>query len=202
MLQANLAAFRDMAAGQGRRGWQDDIRRDTARLQAITERLRILNNYSDNQTHIPWLNRVTQAGVVAVAVLFQIAAVLAVWSLSGGRKTSKPFRSEPIHRSERDSVSRNLSRNISAVVGQAKASEQEFYGALWGHIEAHARSNSARLAKGNGKITQAALAHDLGVKAPDFSAIKLLGQGEQVPRNPSRDSVETLAARFGISMPK
>ena len=59
-----------------------------------------------------------------------------------------------------------------------------------------------RVAKGNGKITQTALASDLGVKAPDFSAIKLLALGQEVPRNPSRESVERLAKRFGIEMPK
>ena len=77
VLKANLTAFRDMAATQGRRGWRDDIRRDTARLQAITEKLQTLTNQSGKSGRRPWLNQATQGGVVAVAVLFQIAAVLA-----------------------------------------------------------------------------------------------------------------------------
>ena len=95
VLKANLAAFRDMAANQGRRGWRDDIRRDTARLQAITEKLRTLTIQSGKLGRRPWLNQATQGGVVAVAVLFQVAAVLAVWSLSvgsfGSEKTCSSF---------------------------------------------------------------------------------------------------------------
>ena len=64
VLRSNLVAYRDMAASQGRRGWQVDIRRDTARLQAITERLRSLTAQSPNTARRPWLNRATQGGVV------------------------------------------------------------------------------------------------------------------------------------------
>jgi len=201
VLRANLAAFRDMAAGQGRRGWQDDIRRDTARLQEITDRRRSLMGKPTSRR--PWLNRITQAGVVGVAVLFQIAAVLAVWSISGGsRKTIKPFRPEPAPFREREIISEIISEKPETFRLSSKPEDSGFYWELWRRVEGHARNNSARLARGNGKISQASLAADLGIKAPDLSAIKLLSRGEQVPRNPSRDSVERLAEMFEMEMPK
>lgn len=203
ILTANLVAFRDMAAGQGRRGWQDDIRRDTARIQAIADRLRTLAAQSSNSARRPWMIRITHGGVIAVAVLFQFATVLAVWSLSGGsRKTVRPFRLEPALKSEPEIVSETISRKPETLRGQVNSTEQGFYRQLWSHIEAHARSNSARLARGNGKISQASLARDIGVSAPDLSGIKLLAQGQEVPRNPSRESVERLAERFSVELPK
>ena len=203
VLTSNLDAFRDMAAGQGRRGWQDDIRRDTARLQAIAERLRSLATHSGEAARRPWLNQATQGGVVAVAVLFQLAVVLAVWSLSGGsRKTIEPFRPESVPNPEPEIVSEIISGIPETLRAQDKSPEQGVYRKIWEKIEAHARCNVARLARGNGKISQASLARDLGVSAPDLSGIKFLAQGQDVPRNPSRDSVERLARRFGVSMPK
>ena len=203
VLQANLAAFRDMAAGQGRRGWQDNIRRDTARLQAITERLRILNNYSDNQTHIPWLNQVTQGGVIAVAVLFQLSAILAVWCLSGGsRNTVTAFRPDPPPKSEPETAPTSVSETVETFRPDSKHPDRDLYRQLWGAIEAHASSNSARLAGNTGKVSQRSLARNLGIGAPDLCAVKRLSEGQAVPRNPSQHSVETLAARFGIEIPK
>ncbi len=49
VLKSNLQAYRKMAAGQGRRGWQDDIRRDTAQLQNIAGQLRKLSAQSGNR---------------------------------------------------------------------------------------------------------------------------------------------------------
>jgi len=194
VLQANLAAFRDMAATQGRRGWQSDIRRDTARLQAITERLRILNNFSDNRTRFPWLNQATQVGVIAVAVLFQIAAVLAIWSLAvGNRNGTASFRAD-------ETDSGNISPISTGEIPRTAAaiSHPDFSKVLWSRIEAH----SARLGAQNGKLTQAMLSRDLGVNPPDLCAIKLISRGQAVPRNPARSAVALLAARFGIEMPK
>ena len=45
---------------------------------------------------------------------------------------------------------------------------------MWQAIEVYAASNRARLANGTGRVRQGALADELGVKAPDLSAIKLL----------------------------
>ena len=86
--------------------------------------------------------------------------------------------------------------------GSSNSQASGFYRDLWRRVEAHARCNSAQLARGIGRISRAPLAADLGSKAPGLSAIKLLGQGEQVPRNPSRDLVERLAELFEIEMPK
>ena len=140
---------------------------------------------------------------MAVAVLFQIAAVLAVWSLSGGsRKAEILFPSQKSVSRNGGNVSASVSETVEMLRGQVKSPEQGLYKQLWNRIEAHARSNSARLARGNGKISQAALASDLGIKAPDLSGIKLLAQGQDVPRNPSRESVERLAEMFQVEMPK
>ena len=208
VLKANLAAFRDMAASQGRRGWQDDIRRDTARLQTITERLRSLTAHSSNSARRPWLNRVTQGGVIAVAVLFQVAAVLAVWSLSGN------FRNGDNRNSFRPKVhaSRNTESPISAVSDisekpetfrrNPKCPETDFYRDLWGAIEAHGCDGTIYIAQNGPKPSQAALAENLGIPAPDLSAIKLLAAGAQINRKPARASVEMLAKRFGLHMPK
>ena len=112
------------------------------------------------------------------------------------------FRPGPTPKRNDETITGNISRNVSTIQVQQKPPETGFYRQLWGQIEAHARSNSGRLARGNGKISQAVLAHDLGIGSPDFSAIKLLGKGQAVPRNPSRQSVEMLSERFGIEMPK
>ena len=203
VLKANLAAFRDMAAGQGRRGWQDDIRRDTARLQAITDQLRALRNAPGNRLHIPWLTKVTHGGVIAVAVLFQVAAVLAVWSISvGSRKTEIPFRVEIAKSRNNGNVSLPVSETSETFRTLPKQPNTDFFKRLWSQIETHAERNTARLAGGNGKCSQAALARDLGINPPDFSAIKLLALGQQVPRNPSKEAIGKLAKRFDIEMSK
>jgi len=203
VLKANLAAFRDMAAGQGRRGWQDDIRRDTARLQAITDRLRALSAHSGNAARRPWLNQVTQGGVVAVAVLFQLAAVLAIWAISGNR------HSAGISLRGQRTLSENC-KNGSAPDSKAgvtlrtppRTYDTGFYLRLWRGVETHAKANKARLARRSGMILQATLAKGLGINAPDLSAIKLLGEGKQVPRNPSLESVQNLVKRFALEVPK
>ena len=201
ILKANLAAFRDMAATQGRRGWQDDIRRDTARLKEITERLRTVN--AGKQVRRPWFNQVTHGGVIAVAVLFQVAAVLAVWSISvGSRKNETPFRVENAKSRNNGNVSPPVSETSETFRTLPKQPNTDFFKRLWSQIETHAERNTARLAGGNGKCSQAALARDLGINPPDFSAIKLLALGQQVPRNPSKDAIGKLAKRFGIEMPK
>ena len=203
VLMSNLEAYREMAATQGRRGWQDDIRRDTARLMEITKRLRTLTTQSSNTARRPWLAQATQGGVVAVAVLFQVAAILAIWSLSGGsRKTVKPFRPEPGNVRDNRNVSAPVSETVETFRTPSKQPDKELYRQLWSRIEAHAKGNSARLARGNGKISQAALARDLRINPPDLSAIKLIAHGQQVPRSPSRESVERLAKRFSVEMPK
>ncbi len=203
LLQANLTAFLDMAARQGRRGWQDDIRRDTARLQIVTARLRNLTVNSGATARRPWVARVTQGGVIAVAVLFQVAAVLAVWSLaSDGRNTEKTFRPDFATKTEPRAVSKTVARNGKTLRRHTGVPEQGFYRQLWEQIEAHAHSNTARLARPNGTISQAALARDLDIQAPDLSGIKNLALGQNVSRVPCRGSVATLAARFEIEMPK
>ena len=203
VLNANLAAFRDMAATQGRRGWRRDIRRDTARLQAITENLQKITNQSGKLGRRPWLNQATQGGVVSVAVLFQIAAVLAVWSLSGGsRKAERPFRVESAKYRNNGNVSPLVSETVGTFRNSSKQPNPEFYRRLWSQIESHAQRNSTRLAGGNGKCSQAALARDMGINPPDLSAIKLISQGRQVPRNPSKEAIVKLAKRFDIGMPK
>ena len=203
ILTENLAAFRDMAATQGRRGWQDDIRRDTARLQTITDQVRILTAHSGNTARRPWLTQATQGGVVAVAVLFQVAAVLAVWTISAGnRKGERPFRVENAKSRNEGNVSPPVSETDETFRSLPKQPDKELYRQLWSRIEAHAKGNSARLARGNGKISQAALARDLAINPPDLSAIKLIAQGQQVPRNPSKEAIGKLAKRFGIAMPK
>ena len=221
VLKANLDAFRDMAASQGRRGWQDDIRRDTARLQAIAMRLRSLAAQSNNTARRPWLNMVTQGGVIAVAVLFQIAAVLAVWSLSGSSRKGDSISFRPRVQPSRNTeptisaVSdisaepRNSSANVSDISEtpgtfrrNPKCPETDFYRDLWEAIEAHGCGGTAKIAQNNPKPTQAALAENLGIKAPDLSAIKLLAAGAQIDRKPARASVEMLAKRFGLRTPK
>ncbi|MBW8003056.1 MAG: helix-turn-helix transcriptional regulator [Planctomycetes bacterium] len=203
VLMSNLEAYRDMSAVQGRRGWQDDIRRDTARLQIITGQLRKLGNAPGNTARRPWLTKVTHGGVIAVAVLFQIAAVLAVWTLSvGSRKIETPFRVENAKSRNEGNVSPPVSETPETFRTPSKQQDTGFYRELWSQIETHATGNSARLARGNGKCSQAALARDLGINPPDLSAIKLIAQGQQVPRNPSRESVERLAKRFEIEIPK
>ena len=199
VLKSNLDAYREMAAGQGRRGWRNDIRQDTDRLTEINNRLQALKHFPGNRPMIPWLNQLTRWGVVAVAVLFQIAAVLAVWTLSAGsRKTIKPFRPDPEHFRN----SKSVSERVETFRTPSKQPDTEFYTRLWKGIEAHAGSNSARLARGNGKISQASLARNIGISAPDLSGIKLLAQGQAVPRNPSKEAIVKLAKRFEIEMPK
>ncbi|MBW8003278.1 MAG: hypothetical protein FVQ80_14890 [Planctomycetes bacterium] len=203
VLMSNLEAYRDMAATQGRRGWRDDLRRDTARLQTITDQLRILTAHSGNTARRPWLTKVTQGGVIAVAVLFQIAAVLAVWTLSvGSRKNEKPFRVENAKSRNEGNVSGSVSETVETFRTPSKQPNTDFYRQLWRQIEALASSNTARLARGNGKISQASLCRDIGVSPPDLSAIKLISQGQQVPRNPSKEAISKLAKRFKIEMPK
>ncbi len=77
-----------------------------------------------------------------------------------------------------------------------------FYRELWKAIEAYGASNRERLANGTGRVTQAVLADDLGVTAPDLSAIKLLAMGEALQRKPARASVERLAGRLGLGVAK
>lgn len=216
VLRMNLVAYREMAAGQGRRGWQDDIRRDTARLSTITKRLSELAgaanspDLSSTRLILPWLNGVMIWVVIAVVCLFQVGVILAIWKLSGSsRNTELPFRpSVQTSRNNEQTISavsgisdepRNDGANISAV---CQKPETGFYRELWKRIEAHARNNRESLAQGNGKVTQAALASDLEVNAPDLSAIKLLGLGETVERKPARASVEMLCQKFGLEIPK
>ena len=77
VLKKNLEAYRDMAAGQGRRGWREDIRQDTARLTAITRRLSKLSGLStgagppNNNLLFSPLNGLMLWVVIAVALLFQ-----------------------------------------------------------------------------------------------------------------------------------
>lgn len=197
LLTENLAAFRDMAADQGRRGWQDDIRRDTARLQEVATQLRNLTAGPSNTARRPWINQVAQGGVVAVAVLFQIAAVLAIWTISRScRNGMNSFRPKATQRNNGETIL----EEPETFRAQAAPSDQEYYQQLWSHIQNHARTHKARLGRGNGKFSQAALAADLGIKAPDLSAIKLLAQGRDVPRKPSRDSVERLAHMFLVEI--
>ena len=125
ILNANLEAFLDMAASQGRRGWQDDIRRDTARLMEITNRLRILTTQSSNTARQPWLSKVAQGGVIAVAVLFQIAAILAIWNLSGcSRKTIKPFRLDPEPKIVSETVVMNGANQSDSLRKHIKSQQQ------------------------------------------------------------------------------
>lgn len=200
-LTANLAAFREMAAGQQRRGWQADIRRDTAQLQAVTRQLNALNS-SRNTARQPWLTQVTYGGVIAVAVLFQVAAVLAVWSLSAGtRNAERAFRPVSVPKTTAEPAAKHISVPAETFRAMPTPAAGHVYRQLWRQIEAHSRG-SAGHAGGNGRVSQAALAKALGISAPDLSAIKLLAQGQTVPRKPSREAVEILAKRFGISVPK
>jgi hypothetical protein len=199
VLRSNLAAFRDMAADQERRGWQADIRRDTARLQEVMGELRGLAADAGSASRWPWLTQVTQLGVIAVAVLFQLGAVLALWGLSGGaRNVPAPVSAPATPNPQPERVSESISETFPS---PEAPSQRVFYARLWRAIETHARSNRARFARGNGKLSQAALATDLGINAPDLSGIKLLARGEKVPRNPAREAVERLAERFGIETP-
>ena len=203
VLMSNLDAYREMAASQGRRGWRDDIRRDTARLQIITGQLRKLGNAPGNAARRPWLNKVTQGGVIAVAVLFQLSVILSIWSLStGNRETVSQISSESETKNEQKVVSPRVSETVETFRAEAKQPNTDFYRQLWSQIEAHTRSNSARLAGGNGKISQRSLCRDIEINPPDLSGIKLLARGEKVSRNPSKDSVGKLSKRFGIEMPK
>ena len=83
-----------------------------------------------------------------------------------------------------------------------KRPETQFYEDLWCAIEAYRCNGAANFAQNNGKPSQAALADDLGIKAPDLSAIKLLAEGEPIERKPARASVEMLAKKFGLQLPK
>ncbi len=98
-------------------GWQDDLRRDTARLAKVTEKLQELSSRSvkarqfSGDLILLWLNRVMIWVVIAVAVLFQVGMILAVWSLSGSfRNNDIPFRPRVL-------PSRNIKQTISAVSG-------------------------------------------------------------------------------------
>jgi len=70
-LRRNLAAYREMAAGQKRRGWQQDIRRDSARLTSITKLLSELAGAANSPDLsslpliLPWLNGVMIWVVIA-----------------------------------------------------------------------------------------------------------------------------------------
>ncbi len=218
VLRANLTAYREMAAGQQRRGWQDDIRRDTARLNEITQKLRELLGLSGRSGKtggliLPWLNGALVWVVIAVAVLFEAGVILAVWTLSGRcNDTGKPFRrgvsEAEIKRKSVSAVSgisddpRNNGKAISDISATPKCPEMKFYRDLWQAIEGHGVTHSKKLANGNGRVTQGALACDLGVKAPDLSAIKLPAMGEAVERKPARAAVETLAEKLGVPLPK
>ncbi len=83
-----------------------------------------------------------------------------------------------------------------------KCPEMNFYGELWKAIETYAGTNRERRAKNGSQRSQASLAKDLGIKAPDLSAIKLLAVGAQLDRKPARASVVLLAKKFGLHMPK
>ncbi len=91
---------------------------------------------------------------------------------------------------------------ISATEIISGKSETNFYKGLWKAIEEYTENNRDRLSNGNGKVTQLQLGTEFGIKLPDLSAIKLLGQGEAVERKPARASVEMLAERFGLLVPK
>ncbi|MDH4203326.1 MAG: hypothetical protein OEV87_10585 [Phycisphaerae bacterium] len=209
IIQANLTAYRDMAAGQGRRGWQEDIRRETERLLSVQQQMRALSAQLEVSARQPWINKVTQGGVVAVAVLFQVAAVLAIWSLSRGNQGRGQVHRQKTETDETPEMNPgNVSENISEFVSEpletfretSSPSETVIYQGIWKAVETYARKNKERLANGNGKISQASLARDLGISPPDISGIKQLALHQPVQRNPARDSVEKLAKRFGIEM--
>ena len=226
VLKANLVAYREMAAGQGRRGWQEEIRRDTERLAQITQKFRELSTRPANSSRVsgalvvPWLNGLMVWVVVAVAVLFQIGVILAVWSLSGNHSASRnsfrpsvlPSRNAPATISavsEISAESRNAAATISPISEtpetfrrNPKCPETDFYKELWAAIEAHRGNGTASLAKNGSQPSQAQLARHLGVSPPDLSAIKLLAAGAQLDRKPARASVVMLAKKFGLHMPK
>lgn len=212
VLRKNLTAYREMAVGQGRRGWQDDIRRDTSRLGEITTRLNVLSNTvradqrSSGRMILPWLSSVMIWVVVAVAVLFQIGVILSVLSVSG---ISWQLRNAISDVSGSTRQTEKITDSISEEKVQTgpfrsngQPSEAGFYQDLWRQIEEFALNNKEVLSNGTGKVPKSAISSLLGVNAPDLSAIKLLGQGKAVERKPARASVEKLCKRFGMQAPK
>lgn len=207
VIKQNLGAYRKMAADQGRRGWQEDIRRETTRLLENTEKLRQMSTpiFTEGDAPNQMLSTVADLMlwvVVAVALLFQGGVILSVWCLTAAlRSVDVPVSSSPKQLRIAEKNGRNISSYSENFSVGPKGIEQAFFKELWGRIEVYALHNRETLAGNNGKITQAALVNDLGIKAPDLSAIKYLGTGEEVERRPARASVEILADKFGLKIP-